>query len=107
MLSLKDSGPQMTRWLEYNTDLFGAETIRRMMEHCQTLLEAAVQGSDEQITALIMLTDPERRQLLVEWNDTKREYPDSCVHELLEAQVRQLPAPLRVWTRTRNSHTRS
>jgi amino acid adenylation domain-containing protein len=96
MLSLEDSGPQITGWLEYNTDLFGAETIRRMMGHYQTLLEAAVQDPDEPITALPMLTDPERRQLLVEWNNTKREYPDSCVHELFEAQVRRTPRSVAV-----------
>ncbi len=39
-----------------------------------------------------LLTAAERHQLLVEWNDTKAEYPsDKCVHQLFEAQVERSP----------------
>ena len=38
-----------------------------------------------------MLTEEERHQLLIEWNDTSRPYPsESCIHELIEAQVEEL-----------------
>ena len=38
------------------------------------------------------LTESERHQLLVEWNQTAREYPrNSCVHQLFEAQVERSP----------------
>lgn len=38
------------------------------------------------------LTESERHKLLVEWNQTKREYPrNSCVHELFEGQVERSP----------------
>src|ERR1700730_550866 len=38
------------------------------------------------------LTEAERYRLLVEWNDTKRDYPkDKCIHELFEAQVERTP----------------
>ena len=34
------------------------------------------------------MSEAERRQLLVEWNDTARDYPrDRCVHQLFEEQV--------------------
>jgi amino acid adenylation domain-containing protein len=86
-LSLEDSGPQLTGWMEYNTDLFEALTIRRMLVHYQTLLEAAIQNPDQSISTLPLLPEGERRRALVEWNDTKRDYPQACVHELFEAQV--------------------
>ena len=38
-----------------------------------------------------MLTAAERHQLLVEWNDTRREYPHECVHRLFEQQVERTP----------------
>ena len=39
-----------------------------------------------------LLSERERRQVLVEWNATERPYPnDVCVHELFEAQVRISP----------------
>ena len=38
------------------------------------------------------LTAAERRQLLVEWNQTKAPYPhDRCIHEVFEAQVERAP----------------
>src|SRR5262245_6486597 len=44
------------------------------------------------ISALPMLSEAERHQLLVEWNDTERDFPkDKCVHELFEAQAENTP----------------
>ena len=62
-------------WLIYNTDLFDADTITRMTGHFQNLLEAVVANPDHRISDLPILTTAEKQQLLVEWNDTKREYP--------------------------------
>ncbi|MBV8367934.1 MAG: amino acid adenylation domain-containing protein [Candidatus Eremiobacteraeota bacterium] len=36
-----------------------------------------------------LLSERERRQVLFEWNATERAYPDACVHELFETQVRR------------------
>ena len=78
--------------LEYNTDLFDAATIARMMGHFQTLLEGIVANSDRRLSGLPLLTDGERSQLLVEWNDTRTAYlRDACIHELLEVQVERTP----------------
>ncbi len=39
-----------------------------------------------------MLTESERHQLLVEWNDTHADYPsDKCIHQLFEEQVKRTP----------------
>ncbi|MDL2082298.1 AMP-binding protein, partial [Streptomyces sp. GXMU-J15] len=44
------------------------------------------------LTDLDMLSDTEKHQLVVEWNDTAAEFPrDQCVHELVEAQVAERP----------------
>jgi non-ribosomal peptide synthetase component F len=38
------------------------------------------------------LTEAERHQLLVEWNDTQADYPkDKCIHELFEEQAEKSP----------------
>ena len=76
----------------YSTDLFDAATIERLVGHFQTLLEGIVADPDVKIVPLPLLTDAERHRLLVEWNDTRREYPrDKCVHQLFEEQVARLP----------------
>ncbi|GAA6618281.1 amino acid adenylation domain-containing protein [Scytonema sp. NUACC26] len=72
----------------YNTDLFDASTIERMAEHFQTLLAAIVANPQQEIWQLPLLTQDERQQLLVEWNDTQKDYPqDKCIHQLFEEQV--------------------
>jgi hypothetical protein len=39
------------------------------------------------------VSEEERRQLLVEWNNTAREYPqERCVHELVEERTEEHPA---------------
>jgi non-ribosomal peptide synthetase component F len=78
--------------LEYNTDLFDGASIRRMLGHFETLLEAIVDNPQERISDLPILSDGERQQLLVEWNGTDREFPrQQCVHHLFEAQVHRAP----------------
>jgi amino acid adenylation domain-containing protein len=77
---------------EYCSDLFEAETIRRLCEHFKTILEAIVREPDQSISKLPMLTDAERQQLIVEWNETAVDYPrDSAVHEVFEKQARRTP----------------
>ncbi|MBD2776527.1 non-ribosomal peptide synthetase [Iningainema tapete] len=77
---------------EYNSDLFEADTIARMTSHFQTLLTAIVANPNQPISELPLLTERERHQLLVEWNNTRTPYPDSkCIHQLFEEQVEKTP----------------
>jgi amino acid adenylation domain-containing protein/non-ribosomal peptide synthase protein (TIGR01720 family) len=83
--------------LEYNTDLFDAAAIGRMLGHFQTLLEGIVADPQQHVSNLPILTQPERHTLLVEWNHTQVDYPkDVCVHQLFEAQVEQTPEAMAV-----------
>jgi amino acid adenylation domain-containing protein len=92
VMSLMEDGDALSGKLRYNTDIFDAATIERMLEHFQALLKGAVADPDRRISDLPLLTDAERRRHLSEWNDTVSEYPrDKCVHELFEAQVERRP----------------
>lgn len=76
----------------YSTDLFDDTTITRMLGHFQTLLESIVANPEQQISDLSLLTVQERQELLIDWNDTKRDYPENkCFHQLFEAQVQETP----------------
>jgi surfactin family lipopeptide synthetase A len=82
---------------EYNTDLFDDETIARMVGHFQTLLKSIVANPEQRITELPLLTEPERHQLLVEWNNTKTEYlQNKCIYQLFEEQVERSPDAIAV-----------
>ena len=78
--------------LGYNTDLFEEATIRRMLGHFQTLLEGIVADSSAPLSRLPLLTEAERQQILVEWNDTALDFgPDECLQQLVESQVKRTP----------------
>ncbi|MBG9685645.1 non-ribosomal peptide synthetase, partial [Bacillus mycoides] len=77
---------------EYNTDLFDDETISRMWQHYITLLESVVNNPEQSISQLPMLTMEEKKQALLNWNNTNVEYPrERCIQDLFEEQVRQNP----------------
>src|SRR5260370_37116037 len=63
-----------------------------MMGHFQNLVAGLVANPEARISHLPLLNQAERRQLLVEWNDTKTDYPsDRCMQELFEQQVETSP----------------
>jgi amino acid adenylation domain-containing protein len=83
--------------LRYNPDLFDGATIRRMSSHLQTLLEAIIADPNQRLLDLPLLTQEERQQLLIEWNDTELGYAHAtCLHQLFEAQVERSPEAIAV-----------
>ncbi|MCL6589239.1 MAG: amino acid adenylation domain-containing protein [Firmicutes bacterium] len=83
--------------LEYNTDLFEAATIERMIGHYRMLLEAAVADPRQKITQAPLLTPAERRQILEEWNGPHKPYPrERGVHQLFEDQAAKTPEAVAV-----------
>ena len=99
-LAVEERPDRLALSLEYNADLFDEATIQRMAGHYQRLLEAIVARPAECIAELPLMTDAERQQVLVEWNDTRTEYPaDKCIHELFEEQAARTPeAAALVWS---------
>ncbi len=84
-------------WLKYNTDLYQGATIARMVGHYQVLLNAALTNPETPLADLPLLSEDERRQLLIEWNNTSASYPqDRCVHHLVEEQVARTPDAIAV-----------
>jgi amino acid adenylation domain-containing protein len=97
MLSLTDTSKEFAGFFEYNTDLFNRSTIERMIGHFKMLLEDILAEPDKPISALALLTETERHQVLVKWNETQADYPRaSCIHELFEAQVERTPEAIAV-----------
>jgi amino acid adenylation domain-containing protein len=79
-------------YFEYNADLFNLSTVRRMAQHLQILLEEIVANPDRRISEFSLIDDAERRLLLVEWNQTRSEFPrNTCVHDLFEKEAARRP----------------
>ena len=87
-----EEGKGLSGKIEYNTDLFDAETIERMAGHFGTLLESVVAEPAQRVSELALLTEAERHKLLVEWNATEADYPaDKGLVQLFEEQVGRSP----------------
>ncbi len=96
-LSLAEKDGALNGFFEYSSDLFAGGTIDRMAKHFRNLLKAIVADPDKPINALALLSAAERRQLLVEWNDTQAKYPRRrTVVELFEAQAKRTPNAIAV-----------
>jgi len=85
-----DLHPQLA--LTYNTDLFKKDTAVRMLAHLEALIKSALEDPNQQLLDLPMLTQAEREDQLIHWNDTWLEYPQSlCIHQLVESQAAKTP----------------
>jgi len=89
---MTEGAERLTARVEYNTDLFDASTIERMLAHFKVLLEGVVADPNGRLSELPLLTSIERNQLLVEENRTRADYPaEKTLHEMIEAQVARTP----------------
>src|ERR1044072_4352165 len=90
-LIVQEAEGQLSGTLRYNTDLFEAATIKRMLGHFETLLAAVVADPAQPLSSWPLRPETEEQQR-AEWNDTNSEYPrDACIHQLFEAQVERTP----------------
>lgn len=90
--SLREAPQGLSGWLTYNTDLYKPETIARLLGHFEVLLAGIVADPDRPIGKLPLLTDAERRQVLVDFNGTPAgESRPASIPELFEMQVEKTP----------------
>ena len=93
-LYIEDTGREIVSTFEYNTSLFDAATINRMLGHFSTLLESIVADADKRLSDLSILTEIERH--FINGNHTEQELPRQCIHELFAAQVERSPSSIAV-----------
>nr|WP_246290985.1 non-ribosomal peptide synthetase [Lentzea indica] len=82
--------------IEYNTDLFDAATVERMAGHLEMLLSGIAEDPSRPVDELALLTDAERHQVLVAWNDTAHDVPEATLPTLFAEQVRRTPDTIAV-----------
>lgn len=89
----------VTGIIGYDAARYGEETIAHMVEHFAALCRAIAAKPVAKIRFFEFLSEAERQQVLVDFNQTAVEYPKAkCVHQLFAEQVRQFPdATAVVW----------
>jgi|GEM_PF-306729 amino acid adenylation domain-containing protein len=89
---LEETATGLKVYLEYNKALFSPETISRMTNHFKTLVEGIVEDPHKRISELPILTQSEREEILIAFNDTATDYPrDKTITRLFEEQVENTP----------------
>ncbi|HEX2091053.1 MAG TPA: condensation domain-containing protein, partial [Longimicrobiaceae bacterium] len=77
--------------LQYATELFEGATVRRMLGHLRTFLEAVATHPERRLSDTPLLSEAERGQVIEEWNRTGAEHPHALVHELFSEQAGRTP----------------
>jgi tyrocidine synthetase-3 len=78
--------------IEYNTDIYDKATIGRMAAHLERLIGAAVANPEGSVQQLDYLSEEEKHQLLVQFNDTAADYPvHKTIAGLFEEQAAAIP----------------
>ncbi|MFJ3928565.1 amino acid adenylation domain-containing protein, partial [Streptomyces sp. NPDC090022] len=77
--------------VEYSADLFDRATAETIGARLARLLDAVTADPQLPVSAVDVLTDAERAQVLGEWNDTGHEVADATVPELFRAQAARTP----------------
>ncbi|NOJ91095.1 amino acid adenylation domain-containing protein, partial [Myxococcus xanthus] len=78
--------------LEFNSDLFEAETMERLLGHLRVLLESAVRAPELPLAALPLMGSEEQQRLVNEWRGTASTYPrEASLGVLFEQQVQRTP----------------
>jgi len=85
-------GDEILPRFHYSTDLFDQATIARMANHWMNLLEGAASNPDLLVSQLPLLSQQEKHQLTVQWNDTEADYPrDESIPQQFAAQCERTP----------------
>jgi len=96
-LDMREVGDGLAADFEYNTDLFNADTIKRMAGHYRQLLESIAQNPEKEVGMLEILTIDELNTMVKKWNRTEIDYGDiPCWTKLFEEQVKRNPQALAV-----------
>lgn len=91
-LMMIKSGGQYNCTVEYNSDLFASETIKRMFHSFQLLLEHALTDPECRISRLKIVDDNYLYHTIDVLNQTQLNFPrEKCFHQLFEEQVKKSP----------------
>jgi len=85
-------GQQLQLKIMYDHERFEPTVIHRFLGHLCQLLESIAADPGQSLATVSMLTKPEHRQVLRDWNATAAPYPSHlCLHQLFEQQVERTP----------------
>ncbi|MFF2038682.1 amino acid adenylation domain-containing protein, partial [Priestia megaterium] len=78
--------------IKYNEQTYYKDFISNIKNHLENIIEKVSQNPDLKTSEIGILTQPEYKKIVLDFNDTQLNYPkEKCIHELFELQVRKNP----------------
>lgn len=91
-LSARDQDGEVRLAAEYNTDLFEASTIVRLLGHLETVVAGMAANPEARLSELPLLTAAERQLVVEDWNRTEADYSiERRLPELIAEQAFRTP----------------
>jgi amino acid adenylation domain-containing protein len=91
LLDMYEGSEGLLGGFQYNPDLFERTTIKRMVKHFESLLEAIAANPEQRLSDLEMLSAEESQRLAARNETTTAYRQDICIHDLFEAQAEATP----------------
>ncbi|MDQ3021352.1 MAG: amino acid adenylation domain-containing protein [Bacteroidota bacterium] len=90
-------GESLTIHIAYETSKFESSFIKQILSNFNTLLEDITKNPARKISDLSLLTEDEKKKILIDWNNTKHDFPkDKTASQLFEEQVEKTPGAIAV-----------
>ena len=90
-VNVSETEQGLSLWLEYATDLFDQARMLRLLDHFERVLAAVAAEPSTRVSQVPVLTEPELRQVLVDWQPDARAYRRELVHRLVVEQAGRTP----------------
>jgi amino acid adenylation domain-containing protein len=95
--TVQDRGGALDVFVEYNADLYDADTVEQMCVHYVNLARAFVEAPDTRISNAMLLSTDELYRHQVTFNATAAHYPtDTNLHTLIEHAAKSQPTAIAV-----------
>ena len=82
--------------LLYDRQRLTGESVSALQSQLSMLIDAALFDRSRPVSDISLLSEVERRRVLIGWNQTAKDYEHRCVHTLFEEQVRKRPDAIAV-----------
>ncbi len=91
-LTAKETPVAMIFHFGYSSKLFKEETILRFSRYLKWIISMVIENPNREISGLEILSAEEKKQLLVDFNDTAAYYPkDKTIQQLFREEVEKKP----------------
>ncbi|MDU0812757.1 non-ribosomal peptide synthetase [Bacillus siamensis] len=91
VFELWEEASGMDLMIKYSTELFDEAGAARLFNQFVQAAESLTANADMPLENVSLMTKSEEQKIFKTWNETSREYPDACFHELFERQAAETP----------------